>query len=58
MGINLMKALKHSIAQIAESKKAAASRPVRAKGVPDRRQRAPLLPVSSDRGKKEELGSR
>jgi len=51
--INLMEALKHSLAQDTEPEpKTAASRPTRAKAVPNRRQRALLLPVSGDAARK------
>jgi len=54
--INLMDALKRSLAQDAEPepKKAAEGRPTRTKAVPDQCQRALRLSVSGRRGKKDE----
>jgi DNA end-binding protein Ku len=52
--INLMDALKRSLAQDAEPerKKAATSRPPRTKAVPDRRQRACCYPYPAVEGRK------
>ena len=55
--INLMEASKRNVARGAEPepKKAAVSKPTRAKAVPDRRQRALLLPAPGGREKKNAL---